>query len=358
MTQDAAKPGTEPIITDEDRDSLHILALGTVILETPALRRARLVKSVNLDTVVEMFGDRQTGSGQIEMTDVARAFGWSVSPPHPDLVLLRKLATLPSFDVYSLRILFRDNGIPIAAHSALTLSEAKTKELASYMAKFTRPLVRQIYQTEDVRVESFDDFDDIVCLFRDPDKEKVRERLRRMSEALGIGVEEIPKFLEDYADTFLSLSYYRRCLDDIVPTIDEFLAALKEFKSNYQLRNDRPLMQTCAFMEETINELLSTTTGRLENFERSTGNLWDNLSAESFRKVEALITGYHTVIGGILCALTVKMFAWRKLFPKKTNGGPIRRAEFVMTDMRQGMNRIRKLEDSSPLLAGVVVNAR
>ena len=354
MTNDIEKPGAEPNIPDEDRDSLHILPLGTVVIETPALRKARLVKSANLDTVVEMFSDRHTGSGQIEIAGVARAFGWSVSPPHPDLALLRKLAALPSFDVYSLRILFRDNGIPIASMSALTLSEAKTKVLSSYMVKFTRPLIKEIYQSDSVKMNSFDD---ILHLFRDPDHGKVLDRLKKMSETLGIGIDEIPKFLEDYADTFLSLSYYRRCLDDIAPIIDDFLHSLRQFKNSYQLSKDRPLMETCTFMEATVNELIATTVGRLENFDRSSAQLWQNVSAESFRKVEALITSYHTVIGGILCALTVKMFAWRKLFPNKSTGGPLRRAEFVMTDMRQGMNRIQKLEDSSPMLASIGENA-
>jgi hypothetical protein len=218
------------------------------------------------------------------------------------------------------------------------------------MVKFTRPLLKEVYQTDQIQAASLDD---LLRLFRDPDRDKVRERLRLMSEKIGISVVEIPTFLEDYADTFLSLSYYRRCLDDIAPTIDEFLASLKELKSSHQLRQDSALMQTCDFMQATINELLASTIGRLESFERSTGQLWDQISAESFRKVQELITGYHTTIGGILCALTVKMFAWRKLFPNKRSGGPIRRAEFVMTEMRQGMNRIRKLEDTSPLLAAI-----
>jgi hypothetical protein len=350
MGRDRTEQDIELTITDEDRDALHILPLATVVLETPALRRARLVKSANLDTVLEMFSDSLTGSGQIEIPKLPKAFGWSISPPHPDLVLLRKLSALSSFDVYSLRILFRDNNIPISSMHGLQLSESKMRELASYMVKFTRPLLKEVYQTDQIQAASLDD---LLRLFRDPDRDKVRERLRLMSEKIGISVVEIPTFLEDYADTFLSLSYYRRCLDDIAPTIDEFLASLKELKSSHQLRQDSALMQTCDFMQATINELLASTIGRLESFERSTGQLWDQISAESFRKVQELITGYHTTIGGILCALTVKMFAWRKLFPNKRSGGPIRRAEFVMTEMRQGMNRIRKLEDTSPLLAAI-----
>jgi hypothetical protein len=31
---------------------------------------------------------------------IVNVFGWPVVPPHPDLILLRKLAVLPSYDVY------------------------------------------------------------------------------------------------------------------------------------------------------------------------------------------------------------------------------------------------------------------
>jgi len=167
-----------------------------------------------------------------------------------------------------------------------------------------------------------------------------------------IEFQEIPNFLEDYGDTFLSLSYYRACLDRIMPTIDQFLDSLRSFKKSQQLASDKMLMRTCDEMQATINELVSTTTGWLESFERNTNEMWDHMSPDTFRRVEAIIKGYQTVIGGILCALSVKMDAWARLFPNKA-GGPVRRAEFVMTDMRLGMNKIQKLEASNPIPAAI-----
>ena len=43
--------------------------------------------------------------------------------------------------------------------------------------------------------------------------------------------------------------------------------------------------------------------------------MWRDLTAERFRKIEALISRYHTSIGGVLCALSVKMSAWTSQFP-------------------------------------------
>lgn len=349
-TRGAVNTAGHPDIADEDRDALHILPLASVELETPALSRARLIKNAHLDTVVEMFVERSTGSGQLEISALPRAFSWTLDPPHPDLVLLRKLAGLESFDVYSLRILFRELGVPLASRAVLTLSESKERELARYMTRFTQPLIREVYGTDQVDAETFSD---ILHLFRTPDQKKVLERLHNLASKLDIEIAEIPKFLEDYGDTFLSLSYYRSCLDAVMPSIDDFLDSLREMRSNFQLRSDGQLMKTCSFMEETINAVLTTTSGRLENFEKSTNDLWASLSADSFRDVEALVRQYHTTIGGVLCALSVKMYAWARLFPRRSVGGPVRRAEFVMTDMRRGMDRIQRIEDASPMLSRI-----
>ena len=43
------------------------------------------------------------------------------------------------------------------------------------------------------------------------------------------------------------------------------------------------------------------------------------------------------------------MRAWERLFPKKGSGGPARRAEFIMSDMKQGIENIQVIEDQSLL---------
>ena len=331
-----------------DRDSLHILPLNIIPFETPALKRARLIKNVRLRSVVELFREKSTGSGQLEISDVGRAFGWPEDKPHPDRILLNKLAPLPSYDVYSLRILLRDNGISVNDSNDLKLSEHKNRELTDYMRQFTRPLILQIYGSEDINIH---DFGDVIALFREPDIQKAREKLKVMAAKLEIRLEDVPKFLEDYGDIFLSLSYYRQCLDQITPAITDFLDTLEEIRANWQLRNDMNLMRTGEKVEATINGLMANITGRFENFDRSTKDMWNNISAERFRKVEKLIQSYHTTIGGVLCALSVKMYAWAELFPTKDAGGPVRRAEFLMSEMKQGIENIQQIEDSAPMLS-------
>jgi hypothetical protein len=338
-------------ISDTDRDSLHILPLSTLPLDTSALNRARLIKNVRLNSVIELFTDTVTGSGQIEIEDLPHQFNWDMSSPPADMAMMRKVGALPSYDVYSLRISLREMDIPINDHDALKLSDSMNKELTAYMTDFTRPLIMQIYGSDDdIKIESFED---VINLFRSPDIKKALEKIRIMADKLKIKPEEIPRFMEDYGDIFLSLSYYRRCLDAIEPIITEFLEAMDGLKDNYQFKTDQNLRGTMESMEATINGLMAAITGRFENFERGTKHMWDEISAERFRKVEQLISSYHTTIGGVLCSLSVKMDAWAKLFPTPASGGPGKRAEFIMSEMKQGTENIQEIEDSAPMLSAL-----
>lgn len=335
-------------IPDIDRDSLHTLPLSIVPLQTPSLRRARMIKNVRLRSVIEVFEEKQTGSGQMEIADIGKEFGWPKDKPVPDRDILQTLGALHSYDVYSLRISLREHNIPVNDIEALKLSPAKNAELTEYMTDFTRPLILQIYGSGDQDIKNFDD---VIALFRDPDVRKARDKLEVMAAKLEIKLSEVPRFLEDYGDIFLSLSYYRQCLDEIEPIISGFLETMEDLRSNWQLRNDKNLMKTCTEIEETINGLMAAITGRFENFDRSTKDMWNNISAERFRRVKELIEGYHTTIGGVLCALSVKMDAWARLFPNKDTGGPVRRAEFIMSEIKQGIDNIQEIEDSAPMLS-------
>ena len=109
-------------------------------------------------------------------------------------------------------------------------------------------------------------------------------------------------------------------------------------------------MNTVDTIEETINGTLASITGKIESFERSTNDMWRDLSAERFKRIESLISGYHTSIGGALCAMSVKMAAWTGQFPNST-GGVGRRAAFIMSDMRQGIEHIQVAKDDAPMLS-------
>ena len=331
--------GTSPSTVD-DRDTLHTLALGIMPLKKNTLKRARMIKNSRLESVIEVFRDPGVGSGQIQVESLPHEFNAEALPPE-DFALLRRLALLPSYDVYSLRINLRAAGIQVNDVSALRLSPAKTAELSVYMKNFTRPLLMQIYGDEGHKIETFED---VVGLFRDPDRQKAKHRLVVMASKLGVDIATIPTFLDDYADIFMSLSYYKQCLDEVTPTVYEFFDALKDLQKSYQMRSNVQLMAACKDMESTFTNLLTSVTGRLESFDRHTKDMWNDLSAERFRKIEAVIKTFQTMMGGILCAITVKMDAWTALFPVPKAGAPGRKADFILSDLRHGMERIREIE--------------
>ncbi|HEY9080623.1 hypothetical protein [Magnetovibrio sp.] len=329
---------------ESDLDTLHIMPMSIIPFENRSLSRARMIKNARLQTMIELFQDVDAGSGQMTVDAAARQLREHANASPHDITLLRKLARLPSYDVYSLRVSLREQDIPVNDITALKLSAKKSQELAGYMKDFTFPLIRDIYGSTDVQVQ---EFDDLLNLFRNPDVKMAREKLDMMAKKLDIDLMELPRFLEDYGDIFLSLAYYKHCLDETAPITQGFLDSLKKIRANWELKSDQNLMKTCDMLEKTFTGLSAHLKRLFDEFDASTKDFWSDVSAERFRQVEALIESYHTTIGAVLCALSVKMGAWHNLFPRDSVGGPVKRSEFIMLEMRQGIEEVRKILKSA-----------
>lgn len=329
------------LIEDTDMDSMFILPLSILPIETKSLGTARLIKNSQLKSIVEIFRDDQTGSGQVDVESLPAICGWSHGELHKDHVIVRQLALLPSYDVYSLRISLRQLHIDVNDCGSLRLSPEKAEKLSHYMIMFTRPLTQIIYGEEDADVKSYDD---LIKMFRDPDVAKARERLINMAKTLSIDVMDVPIFLENYGDTFMALSYFRYCLERLEPYFSACLESLTPIRRHFQLRQNGNLMKTCDAIEEVINSVTANITGTLEAFERRTHQMWDNISQEEFRTVRGMVERQHVTIGAALCGLTVKMNAFAHAFPHPQAGGPIKRADFMMSEMIQGIEIIRDAE--------------
>ncbi len=286
---------------------------------------------------MELFADRESGSGQIEIRDLPQHFKWAEGPSHPDFAILLRLGPLPSYDVFSLRRSLRQHGIPVNNFADLRLSEEKNRQLTSYMSRFTMPLIREIYGAES---NGMTRFEDVVGLFKDPDVKKALTRLKVMAEKLQISIDQIPKFLEDYGDIFMSLSYYSQCLDRVAPLMDGFLYSMQDMRKSMQVRNDRPLLAEMDKVGKTISGLISFLKRTFQDFSAMSEDMWRNLTAAKFEQVKAYIEETQFKVGSVLCGLTVKMNAWVVRFPNPHSGGPGAKAEFIMTDMRHGLAEI------------------
>ena len=335
--------------TDLDMDSLHILPLSILPLSTTGLKQARLIKNLHFQSVIEIYKDEKSGSGQIAPDALKTHFRWESAEDFEDQRLIEHLARLNSYDVYSLRIELRRAGIELEEVDALKLSEAKQAELTEYMRVFTSPLLAQVYGDSDANIENFDQ---LIGMFSNPDKDSAIRNLRTLAKKLEIDIMAVPEFLEEYADIFLSLAYYKNCLDDLIPKIGRFIEVMDDLEGNFHMRRDPILMNVCGFLRERLNDVTASLTGRFESFDRHSKDMWNNLNGESFRRVRKMIESHHTTVGGVLCGLSLKMDAWEREVGWK-NDSPIKRSEFIATQMRSGINRIQEIEDSAPAVSDI-----
>lgn len=335
-------------MTGSDIDSLHILPLADLPIDTKVLRNARLVKNVRLEGMLEMFQERGSGSGQSSPKNLHDFFEID-SEKSRDFELINKLAALPSYDVYSLRVSLRDLGIDMSELTWLKLSDEKTAELSTFMGEFTRPLVRFVYGDKTSMPASLAE---LMSLFSDPDATVARENLMRLAEQLDVDLMRIPKFLEDYADVYMSLSFYRSCMEDIAPILANFLAGLHAIRSSSHFRDDRRLITDCKHVEQKLSLLYSDVSGVLGRFRSNTESMWESPTAEDYRRMEDMILGLQAHIGKVLCALTVKMLAWQKMFPREADETQLSaKAAFVVSEMKYGLQNLRPLSETLDLEA-------
>ena len=329
---------------DYEKDSLHILPLHMIPLQTPGLGQSRMIKNVQFESMIEVFQDDDAGSGHIDPARLGTMFGWPKGQKHPDGVLIAKLCLLQSFDVYSLRMSLRNLGIEVDENTHLRLSDSKRRELNRYMRVFTRPLIDIVYSnSEEIGIS---DIGDLIGSFRDQDNKAALENLKKLSSQLKVILSQLPAFLTDYGDVFLSLAYFKDRFDDISGKAEFFLDKVTEVKADSSLREVSQIMDAVLSTEAELNELMSGIGGRIESFDKHTATMWENLTSDSFRKVKLLIESNHATIGGMLCGLQIKMDGFHEEFHEK-EATTRRVADYVIQNIKPGIDRNNNIARSS-----------
>lgn len=322
----------------EANDTLHVLPLSYIPLKTRGLKSARMIKNTALQSVIELFSARGTGSGQILPRDLPRAF---TIEDDRDLQIIDALAQLASYDIYSLRIELRRLKIDVEANRFLRLSPAKQAALGPQMTRYVRPLIAHVYGADRVDVRSFAD---IARLFRDPDVEAALANLRLLAARLKVELDQVPRVLAEYGDAFLSLSYFEHCLDEVRPAILSMLETIRAIRDHPQTRDDRSMLQACDAIDRHLSLLIADTKGLTDVFHMHTEGMWDDISPESFRALQATIERFQAAIGGNICVAVVKSKGWSSAFPSEANGSLAARARFLFSEIRPGIDRIAHLE--------------
>lgn len=343
MSVDAAKPKKASKKSpgyDEAIDSLHTLPLEIMPVLTPALKRALMIKNARLSSVIEMFKGEGIGSGQVTPEELPGFINGHDETLAHDIRMLEQLARLESFDVYSLRMQLRESGIAFDNYESLQLSESKRAELTEYMKTFTRPLIQRIYGGDQ---NDITDVSQIIAMVAQPNRERAISELKNLARELGVELIEVPAFLERYGDVFLSLSYFRSCLDSIMEDLPDLIAWMLEASENHQIRSDRNSARVIEEVAENLNAISTSIVGRFEVFDQRSHQFWNDINANSFRVFQDLVNAHHVSIGAVLCGLAVKTGLWKERFPTR-EGGPLKRLEFVRSEIYPGLAKIVKIE--------------
>jgi hypothetical protein len=336
------KNGKPPI---SDRDAIDTLPLSMIPLSSSTLKSARLVKNSRLETSIELMNDPIAGSLQIRPEDIADTFPGSKE----DQAIISSLASLNSYDVYSLRTSLKKLGIKVD-DTVLELSDNMKDRLDQYAVEFTRPLIKAIFGTGS---DGIDDKENLIKIFRDPDRVRVAQRLRIMAQKTGIPVEELPKFLEEYNDVFLSVAYYRHSFESVVPDINRFWLWLGDLRTRRDAIGSPRTMMSCKKVEESLRFLSSSIRERLGRFRGAFEVFWDDMNRETFILLRREIEDNHVGMGAVLCGLVVKMRHWSQAFPDNAMGGPTTRAQYLVSEMEPGLEHLKVMENDARMKIGL-----
>jgi hypothetical protein len=327
-------------IDTTEMDSLHRLPLGLLPLKTQALKRHSLIKNAQLNSVVELFNDGGSGSGQVRPDSLPGHFNSSDPELLSDIAMLKRLAAIGSYDVYTLRVALRELDIGFEHYDALKLSPEKYRELTQFMKQYTRPIIRRLFAKDGGQLESYGN---LVEYLRNPDRDTVLKELERLAADLETTVGAIPRFLENYGDTFLGFSYFRSCLTESEKRIRLFRPWTEEILRSPIARDNASLQIRVAQGLQSLQEIVESVRQRFTYFDQSSTEFWENPTAESFRCLRSQITEQHAATGSVLCGLVVKFNLWTERFSTR-GGGHQRRLEFLESEILPGLNTLAETE--------------
>lgn len=339
-----AKGGKKPI---SDSDAIDALPLSMIPLSSTTLKSARLVKNSRLETAVELMNDPISGSLQIRPEDIVQSQAGS----REDQAIVSKLSSLPSYDVYSLRSSLKKLGIEVD-ETVLELSDNMKDTLHRYTQEFTRPLIVNIFGSgEGEKLDT----EGILKLFNDPDKSRVAMRLKIMANKTGMSLSEIPAFLEDYSDVFLSVAYYRHTFQSIVPDINRFWLWLGDLRTHREVSSSPRTLASCKKVEESLRFLSTSIRERLSKFQAGFELFWGDINKESFGKLRQEIEENHAGMGAVLCGLVVKMRHWSAEFPDNAVGSPAKRSQYLVTELEPGLEQLKVMENEARTRIGLTL---
>lgn len=338
VTEDeAAEDAVSRDASDADCDSIHILPLSLIPLQLKGLSKLSLTKNARLETVVEMFRMDDGAGGQIPISELGKYFS-DRDALMRDMAVLQKLSVLRSFDVYTLRAQLRRLGVAVTSSERLCLSEAKKSQLVGFMKEFTRPLLQRVYGGQ---TNAISDFEQLIGMFSQPNKDEALRNLKLLASHLQVSLKEIPSFLEEYGDVFLSMAYFRSIFGSVLPLVTDLQSWSREIAKGYQFKDDKAFQRACDGMTENLGRVAGSITTIFDGFDKTAKSFWDEISMVSFNTLRLAVSQQHTTMGALLCGLYVKTNAWDRQFNRGSRAAPQKCADYILSEMIPGLKSMR-----------------
>jgi len=325
---------------NKERDAIDTLPLSDIPLSSTGLKGAKLVKNSRMETSVEIFSDPLSGSLQVAPESISDFM--KTSPQ--DQVVINKLSGLYSFDVYSLRSNLKSLGVEAVDAEALELSDEMKEGLSLYSLEFVSPLIEKIYGKDRDELKGSQDLSRII---KDTDIAKVKANLQKIAERTGMQLQEIPEFLKEYSDVYLSVAYYRYSFESIAADTERFLFWLEGLKATREIASNPQNLAQIKQIETIIRFLHASIRERLAKFRSTFEMFWLDINRESFINMRKQIEDNHGSMGAVLCGLIVKMHLWKKEFPNNNVGGPSTRLKFATAEMEPGLIKLKDMENEA-----------
>ncbi|WP_193172258.1 hypothetical protein [Nisaea nitritireducens] len=293
-----------------------------------------------METRIELYREAGMGSGQVAIDELPDFMSTTDDLLHHDMPMLVSVGEMESFDPYSLRRGLRAAGIEIANLEAFMLSDAKKRELQPHMRNLTRPLLQYVFSASNIELSDPEMLRDRLL---NANSSTVLQRINGLASALETSREDLPDLLEDYGDVFLSLGFYKQYLAEIGPRIALLRDWVKEAYQVPHIGKDPMTGPALLKTERILGALHQSLKRRFSNFENKTDIRWERVTVGTFNQVRALIADHQASLAAVLCGLTVKVSEWEARFPG--GGGSFeRRADFVLSDLRSGLDRMTAIE--------------
>lgn len=330
-----------------ERDSIDTLPLSDIPLSSDNLKTAKLVKNSRMETSVEIFSDPLSGSLQVSPESIDDFLPTS----EKDKDIINKLSGLYSFDVYSLRSNLEELGVQVEDAEALELSDEMKEGLSLYSIEFISPLIEKIYGSDREDLKSSEALGKII---QDSDKSKVIENLKKIADNTGMDLKEIPDFLKEYSDVYLSVAYFRYSFESISGDIERFLFWIEDLKASKEISSNPTSTTQLKQIDDIIRFLRTSIKERLAKFHSGFEMFWMDINRDSFLNMRKQIEDNHGSMGAVLCGLQVKMHHWKKEFPNNDVGGPATRLKFVSADLEPGLLKLKEMENNARVKLGLL----